>query len=86
MAKHIEQISGFLNTNENLIDLNNKFISKIGLQLPPNSIAILDENEFEIGQTGFLEFDEVYISSVKIKPKENEQIYFIIDYIYEDIE
>ena len=92
MAKHIEQVAGTFTPYTELMNFlgsEAKHITKIGLQLPGGSYAIIDGKEFEIGKTGILEFEDVQISSVKFRSHNantRQQMYVIMDCVYDDAE
>lgn len=92
MAKHIKQVAGIFTPYTELMNFlgsKAKYITKIGIQLPSGSYAIIDGVEFEIGKTGILEFEDTKISSVKFRshnPNTRQQMYVIMDCVYDDVE
>ena len=96
MAYGTGQVSGFFSPTRDLMlavkEQSKKIIAltKIGIQMEKANRIILNGKEFEIGKTGKLEFDDVYVTSIKLGNRDKEDktspVFVILDYIYIDKE
>ena len=89
MAKRIGQIADTVFPFSELkgkIGTNVKKIIDIGIQMPVGSFINIDGRDFEIGQSGILEFKDTEIKSLKVKHRDgsNSLMYVIIDCVYDD--
>lgn len=72
------QLHGPFEKNEELIDRIKEnypgfqYIKKIGIQSKMNNVCSLNGQDFEIGKTEILEFNEVNITSIYFKQDEPE--------------
>lgn len=90
MAKYIGQISGTFYQNYDLLsNINPKAdrVIKIGIQLANDYYAIINNEIYEMGKTGILEFDNVEITKLTLRHKYDKNktkvIPVIVDYICE---
>jgi hypothetical protein len=97
MAYGFGQLSGFFDPFDDLMwkvgaQSSKEIIAltKIGIQLEKANRVFLNNKEFEIGKTGKLEFDDVYITSIQLANRNNTDkttpIFAILDYVYLDKE
>lgn len=90
MARYIGQIQGEYNPNFDLmVEMHGKRIEKvvkIGVQLANDYLLKINGKFFEMGKTGILEYEDVEITELSIRHKDNQnlaKIPVIIDYVCE---
>lgn len=90
MARYIGQIQGEYNPNFDLmVEMHNKRIEKVvkvGVQLANDYLLKINGKFFEMGKTGILEYEDVEITELSIRHKDNQnlaKIPVIIDYVCE---
>lgn len=75
---NIEQLRGPFKKGNILI--NNSTIRHLGIQAEPNTVFVMNGEEFEIGTTGIYEIEQVFITSLYFNKDINNAI---IDYVIE---
>ncbi len=90
MARYIGQIQGEYNPNFDLmVEMHDKRIEKVvkvGVQLANDYLLKINGKFFEMGKTGILEYEDVEITELSIRHKDNQnlaKIPVIIDYVCE---
>lgn len=85
--KHTGQITGSFKANEELFsrmkiatDGKIKSILHLGIQADIGTIFIMNNNEYEIGNTGIYEIENIILTSLKFKHNIDNTI---IDYVIE---
>ena len=85
--KHTGQIIGSFKANEELFsrmeiaaDGKIKLVSHLGIQADIGTIFIMNNNEYEIGNTGIYEIENIILKSLKFKNNIDDAI---IDYVIE---
>ena len=96
MGRYIGQYSGEVSPGREIItaisaNSDKKFIAitDIGIQLDYSKKIYLNGKEFRMSRTGTLEFNDVWITKIHVKHKDQYDttvIPIIIDYVYTDIE
>ena len=102
MANYIGQIAGVFRAGEEILELIRKQerknttvaeLVKIGIQADSSQVVYLNNEAFEIGQTGILQFKDVSIQSIKFEAHPQKTVvtkngyagtHAIIDYLYSD--
>jgi hypothetical protein len=85
--KHTGQITGSFKANEELFsrmkiaaDGKIKSILHLGIQADIGTIFVMNNNEYEIGNTGIYEIENIILTSLKFKHNIDNTI---IDYVIE---
>ena len=81
-----EQPNGYFAANQEILtliqDLSSvtvDYLERIGIQAPPTTRIYINNQEYQIGKTGFYEADDVIIQSLKFQHNSPKNV--VIDFI-----